>query len=196
MRTPLLAIFFALIGLTGCSTVRLVDTEVNSFAATPAMAPGALYRFERLPSQQARTAQQDALEAIAQEALEKVGLQRNDAAASYAVQVSASLRVDYRSSYPFGPGYGLGWGLGGYGMFGHRTFIHGWGMSDSPYYWREVSLIIRELGSTRVVYETHASHDGPWSDSEALLPALFEAALQDFPTPPPGPRRIDIEIPR
>jgi len=29
-----------------------------------------------------------------------------------------------------------------------------------------------------------------------LLPAMFEAALRDFPNPPQGPRRINIEVPR
>jgi len=46
------------------------------------------------------------------------------------------------------------------------------------------------------VYETHASNDGPWLDNRTVLPAMFEAAMQGFPNPPPGPRRVDIQVGR
>ena len=59
-----------------------------------------------------------------------------------------------------------------------------------------MSLIIRHLGTAQVVFETQAANDGPWSDSDAVVAAMFEAALKDFPNPPPGVRRINIEIPR
>ena len=45
-----------------------------------------------------------------------------------------------------------------------------------------------------MVYETHAVNDGPWSDSQAVLPAMFQAALQGFPNPPQGVRRVDIQV--
>ena len=47
-----------------------------------------------------------------------------------------------------------------------------------------------------VVFESHASHDGIWPDSEAVLAAMLDAALQGFPTPPAGARQVNIEIPR
>ena len=200
-----IAIGFAVFCLTGCGTVRLVDADVRSFATPPFVPVGASYRFERLPSQQADLAQQTRLEAIVQQALGKAGLQRNDAAAGYSVQVSASMKVDPYSPWDRpSPGWGSGWNFG-FGLqsgnaliMGGSPFLDmpGFGMGDSPYYWRQVSLIIRDLSTAQVVYETHAAQDGPWADSEAVLPALFEAALKDFPNPPPGVRRINIEIPR
>jgi hypothetical protein len=27
-----------------------------------------------------------------------------------------------------------------------------------------------------------------------VLPVMFEAAMQGFPNPPPGPRRVDIRV--
>jgi hypothetical protein len=45
-----------------------------------------------------------------------------------------------------------------------------------------------------VVFESHAANDGPWLDHAAVFPAMFEAALHGFPTPQPGPRRVDIQI--
>ena len=67
---------------------------------------------------------------------------------------------------------------------------------DMPWYRREVSLLMRRLSDGVLVFETRASSDGYWSDDEAVVPAMFEAALRDFPNPPPGPRRVKIEIPR
>lgn len=201
MRRSVTAVLLAVLWLTGCGSMRVVDNNVSSFAAPPYIPLGANYRFERLPSQQAQAPKQSALESIAQQALAKVGLQRNDAMASYGIEVSAAMQIEPRSPWEGpGPGYNLGWNLG-WGTRGGSLMIGGgWplrpGLGDSPYYWRQVSVIIREISSARVVYETHASHDGPWPDSDAVLPAMFDAALKDFPSPPQGPRRVNIEIPR
>lgn len=203
MFRSLMAIVFAALWLTGCAGMRLVDTDVRSYVSPPGVPVGASYRFERLPSQQADAAQQPQLEAMAQRALSKVGLQRNDSTASYSVQVAASLRID-----PYSPwdrsatGWGLGWNFG-FGLrsgnvmlAGSSPLMPGFDRGDMPYYWRQVSLIIRHLPSAQVVYETHAAHDGRWADSTAVLAAMLDAALKDFPNPPPGVRRINLEIPR
>jgi hypothetical protein len=63
------------------------------------------------------------------------------------------------------------------------------------WYGREVSIVLRELPSNRVVYETHARNDGPYTASDRVLPVMFRAALADFPNPPAGERRVNIEIP-
>lgn len=204
MFRSFIAIFVAL-WLTGCGTLRLVDTDVRSYATRPLVPLGATYRFERLPSQQADAGQQARLEAMAQQALSQAGLQRNDAAASYSVQVSAGMKVDPYSPWDqpssgWGPGWNFGWGVqsGNVLIAGASPFmgLPGFGLNQTPYYWRQVSLIIRNLSTHQVVYESHAAHDGRWADSDAVLPAMFEAALKDFPNPPPGVRRINIEIPR
>jgi hypothetical protein len=74
----------------------------------------------------------------------------------------------------------------------------GMGMRFPPptHYHREVSVIMRDLKSGQVVYETRASHAGPWSDSVPIFATLFQAALANFPNPPVGPRRVNIELPR
>lgn len=207
MFRTLFALLFPLLWLTGCATTRLVDTDVQSFATPPSAARGASYRFERLPSQQAQTqaAQQSELEALAEPALARVGLMRDDAAASYSVQIAAAIRVDPYAPWDrpligWGPGFGFGWGLhNGHGRFiGPHPFmgVYGFGLGEQPYYWRQVSLLMRDLSTAQVVYETHAAHDGRWTDDKAILGAMFEAALQGFPNPPAGPRRVNIEIPR
>lgn len=186
------ATLFAVVVMAGCASVRLVDNDVRSFSTLPAIAPGSVtYRFERLPSQQSHSAAQDQLESIAQRALAKVGLQRDDATAKYSVQVGARLQVDPRAPWD-DPWYG-GWGMYGYrrgAYFGSGLGL-GW---SSPYYRREVSVVMREVATSKVVYETHAAHDGRWSDNDHVFPAMFDAALKGFPQPPPGARRVDVQI--
>eukprot|EP01036_Dinobryon_divergens_P052340 gene52340-70003_t len=77
--------------LTGCASVRLIDSNVVSVAAFP---PGlslqdAKYRFERLPSQ-ANNPNAGLAEVQAQAAMTAVGLVRDDASAQYSVLVGFS----------------------------------------------------------------------------------------------------------
>lgn len=176
--------------LAGCASTLLVDSDVRSFSTLSALPAGATYRFERLPSQQAAGSAQAELEAMAAPALANVGLQQDDKNPRYGVEVSAQVMPmisPWGSPWPYG--WGPGWGWGHWGGF--------WGAPpEPPWYHREVSVVIRDLHSHQVVYETHAVHDGPWPDSRRILPVMFAAALQGFPTPPSGPRQVDIRIPR
>ena len=186
----------ATIVLSGCASTYTLDNQVQSFSQLAGVPTQPSYRFERSLSQQADPAQQ-ALEGLADPALFKAGFRRDDAAPRYSVQVSAST---VRSLSPYGDPWGP-WGWGGWGVgFGRRHFgaaIGGpWPGSDPYWFHREVSVVVRELASTKVVYETHAVSDGPWLDNRMVLPAMFDAAMQGFPTPPPGPRRVDIQVGR
>jgi hypothetical protein len=102
---------------------------------------------------------------------------------------------------PWGRPMGSGWTPYGSIAIGSGLGSHiglGVGMRFPPptHYRREVSLIMRDLKSGQVVYETRANHAGPWSDSVPIFATLFQAALANFPNPPAGPRRINIELPR
>jgi len=175
--------------LSGCAAGYLLDNNVQAFSTLPALPGQPTYRFERLPSQQSPAQAQ--LEAMADPALHNAGLRRDDANPRYSVQVGARLQ---RELSPWAtPWDGWGWGGAGWGWGG------GWGGSpfgrmESPWYQREVSVIVRELASNRVVFESHAANEGPWLDNGSVFPAMFEAALRGFPNPPAGPRRVDIQI--
>lgn len=204
----MLRIFFLMAALllsTGCSSLRVIDSDVTTFALWPAAAPvsGAGYRFERLPSQQLLPARnlgmelpQDQLEALAREALNKVGLVNNPADAAFDVQVSATARKIQRQAsqgrFMGGPSVAVGGGTaGGFVGFSLPLMVY-----EPPLYLREVSLVVRDARSHAVLYETRATHDGIWADARAVLPAMLAAALQGFPVPPAGTRRVNIEIPR
>ena len=182
--------------LSGCAGGYLLDNSVQSFSSLPALPAQPTYRFERLPSQQQDPAQAQ-LEAMADGALHQAGLRRDDANPRYSVQVSVQLQ---RVLSPWASPWD-GWGgFGGVGWRHHHHFGLGFGFPlgrmESPWYQREVMIIIRELPSNRAVYETRALNAGPWMDSATVLPAMFQAAMQGFPTPPAGPRRVDIQVGR
>lgn len=175
--------------------MRLVDNQVSAFAPV-AITPGTSYQFERLPSQQADAPTQDALEAMTEHALNQAGLKRQDTQAALLVQVSFSQREEWVSTD--GPVFGwrLGWHprhAGGLGLGGRPLFP---GLDERRNYWREVHLLLRSRETQAVVFESKARHDGPWSDSAAIVPAMLAAALQGFPNPPAGERRVNIEIAR
>lgn len=204
MKRSLAAIFSVavLAFLTvGCSTIRVVDSDVSAFyqwsAAPPA--PGTTYRFEKLPSQRVVGAQQDYVENLARTALAKVGMQE-DAAASYSVQVTVNTLVVERFS-PDTLGYD-GFGFATPGVFlGGGSHGASLGLSfpmrySEPYYRRELSLLMRDLASNQVVFETRAVSEDVQGDTLRMLSAMLDAALRGFPQPPAGTRRIQSEIPR
>jgi len=194
----------ALTLLTGCASMRLIDSDVVSVAAVPPgmNLQGAKYRFERLPSQ-ANNPEAGLAEQQAQAAMTAVGLVRDDANPSLSVMIGFN-GTQYQAD-PWGRPVGPGWtpfghvGVGiGIGMGAGSHVGLGTGMRFPPptHYRREVSLIMRDLKSGQVVYETRASHAGPWSDSVPIFATLFQAALAHFPNPPAGLRRVNIELPR
>ena len=187
-----LPLLCAALWLTGCASTRLVDSDVQSFSQLAGAPARATYSFERLPSQQAQGAQQSAVEEQARLALAKVGLRQDSAAPFYRVQAHARTDLLAYPDYWDGPG----WGWGGLGV--GRGFYGGLSMRFPPptLYRREVGLILREAATGTVVYETRAVHEGVWTDNPAVFAAMFDAALNGFPTPPTGPRRIVLEIPR
>lgn len=202
----------AFLVLAGCSGMRVVDSDVTSFAQWTGPAPEAAsntrFRFERLPSQAAGTVagtnlSQDELETMARLALTRSGLLNEPAAAALNVQVIASVRAVRRYNNGFGPGLGGGvsLGTGTAGSFIGLSFPLGGmggmgGFQDAPLFLYEVSLVMRDARSNAVVYETRAAHSGIWGDVRAIYPAMLDAALQGFPRPPAGTRRVNVEIPR
>lgn len=180
--------------LSGCATGYLMDNEVQSFSALPSQPAQLSYTFERLPSQAAAQPTQAQIEALADPALFKAGFRRDDAAPRYRVQVTARIQ---RTVSPWPEPWEAGWGPGF--AYGHPRlgFGYGWGgfpRMDQAWFQREVGIVVREAATHKVVYETRASSDGPWLDPNAALPAMFDAALQGFPNPPAGPRRVDVHL--
>lgn len=198
-----IALFCIALLLGGCATVRQVDSQVQTLSTLKSL-PVAGYRFERLPSQQSaeQTQNQAALEAMAERALTLVGLKRDDARPGYSLLIGASVQRDLRAGWDdpwYGPGrLSFGFGVSRGGRLGYGTSVYagtGFPRYSTPLVRREISLVMRDLGTGQVVYETHALHESPWLDSENILPLMFQAALSGFPVPPAERRVVNIALP-
>jgi hypothetical protein len=193
--TRALAFCAAALALAGCATNVVLDSTVQSFSGLPALPAAPTYRFERLPLQQSQPAQPQ-VETLADPALFKAGLRRDDAAPRFSVQVSARVQ---RTLSPWADpwdGWG-GWGAGPGYAWGRR-----WGpgfgppfpRTDQIWFQREVGVVVRELAGNKVVFESRAANDGPWYDNATVITALFEAAMAGFPNPPDGVRRVNVQL--
>jgi hypothetical protein len=187
----------ALLALGGCATLNAVDSDVSSFSQWPAARKPSTYAFERLPSQQARPEEQEALENAARPALEKAGFTAAADAGSADVVVQLGARVN---RVVYGPYDDPWFWRPSLWYAGPRRSVWGasvgFGVSDAPRYEREVAVLLRDRKTGQPLYESRASNDGSTQPSAAMLAAMFDAALKDFPGPAVNPRRVRVELPK
>ena len=184
-------------GLAGCAGFNNVESDVSTYSKWPTGRRPATYAFERLPSQQAREKEQERLEIAARAAVEASGfkLASDPKAADVTVQLGARASRADRSPYddPL-------WWRGGlyYSRFGRHPFYGPQMMYhfDTPRYDREVVVLIRDGQSGEPLYEARATNDGNTPGGQALLGAMFQAAMTDFPHTGVNPRRVSVPLPR
>lgn len=184
----------AIAALSGCASFNQLQSDVSSYSRWPADRKPASYTFERLPSQEARPETQQKLEDAARGPIEAAGftMASDPKTAEYIVQLGARVDANERSLYedPF-------WWRSGfyYGRYGRGFWGPGFGASfTTPTYEREVAVLIRDRASGQPLYEARASNDGASPSIESLLPAMYEAAMKDFPNGGVNPRRVTTEI--
>ncbi len=183
------------LALGGCASTRIVQSDVSSYSQWPASRPAATYAFERLPSQQSQPERQQALENAARPAIHAAGFvpAASPASADVIVQLTANVTPTVYPE-PFGwGGFGLGLGFGR--GHGRHAFASGFGMNyyGSLRYEREVVLVIRDRSNGTALYETRARSEG-LSSGDEFLPAMFVAALKDFPSGGVNPRRVSVDL--
>lgn len=183
--------------LGGCATVNTVASSVASFGDWPSDRKPGSYAFERLPSQQARAAETEALEATAKSALEKAGF----TPAADGKQPDVLVQVGARDQrYIVSPWDDPLWWRGGFGYYRYGPWVSPrWSVSARydyfPRYERQVALLIRDRASGKPLFETRAVSDGNYRSDTVMLTAMFEAALMDFPRLGMNPRRVVVELP-
>jgi len=210
--TRTLAALIAGAALSGCASLHSVDADVSSFSRWPAGRGTATYAFERLPSQQAQPQQAQMLEDAARAAIESSGLVAapEGGAADVTIQLGARITETGLSPYddpfwyggmypwhrPFAYGrYGRPYWGPYWGPYGGAGWYRGYGGYYSPYYDREAAVLIRDKRSGEPLYEARAQSQGPTTGVTTVLPALFVAAMKDFPAgSPTNPRRITVEM--
>ena len=186
--------------LAGCAAMNTVTSEVATFGDWPAgRAPGR-YAFERLPSQQAQAQRQADLEATAARALEAAGFKAAPDAAQADVIVQIGARISRTDVSPWDDPLWWRWG-GTYwrhpgwrshprSAFYYANFNSGW----YTRYERNVAVLLRDRATSTPLYEAHAQTDGITAGDSALLAAMFEAALKDFPAAgATNPRQVSVQ---
>lgn len=207
MAKTLFALAAAAAGLAlgGCASLNRLDNEVSTFSQWPAQLKPASYAFERLPSQKSRPERQQLLEDAARPAVEAAGFTpaADEGSADFSIQLGVRVIGEQRSAFddPFwwrgGPGYPFGYGRWGHGYRYGYGFGLGWGPRYDSYtynYEREVGLLIRDRKTGLPVFEARANNDALSPSVDAVLPAMFAAALKDFPNGGVNPRRVTIEL--
>ena len=198
--------------LSGCSSMRVIESQVQTntqwptvIASQTAGTAKAHFRLDRLPAD-VNNLQAGWAEVELEAALAPLGWTRNDIQAQYTIWIgvrAAEFIADpwgrpvrspwvNRFNFSVGTGYrphGLGWGVG------MNTGMRA-GFPPPSGYAQEVSIIIRDLQTSNVVYQTKAVHEGPWTDHQNIWRAMIAAALQGFPNPPVLNRRVDTSIAR
>ena len=194
------ALALAAATLAGCAAMNTVTSEVATFGDWPAgRAPGR-YAFERLPSQQAQAKRQADLEAAAARALEAAGFKPAPDAAQADVIVQIGARISRTDVSPWDDPLWWRWG-GTYwrhpgwrshprSAFYYANFNSGW----YTRYERNVAVLLRDRATSTPLYEAHAQTDGTTAGDSALLAAMFEAALKDFPAAgATNPRQVSVQ---
>ena len=191
--------------LSACGTLNLIDSDVWSFSRWPAGRVPATYAFERLPSQQSQPQQAQLLEDAARRAIERAGFVPAPEGGATDVTVQVGARITETDRSPFDDPF---W-YGGFGTW-HRPFAYNrfgrpyWGPYWRGAYWggtgylpryeREVAILIRDKRTGEPLYEARAESEGGIAGAGQVLPAMFAAAMQDFPKgSPTNPHRVSVD---
>lgn len=189
-------IMLAAMALAGCAVgPRVIDSAVTTqvaHAPGDALLTQPRYRFLQVAEVVGQPAQQQ-VQAMAAAALARVGAVQDDANPTVSVEAEAHVAPHWVYDLYGGPSnaqMALGFGGGGWGLgFGVPLY---W---DTPtqMYLTDVTLVLRDLQTGQILYDTRARHDGLRADA-GVLQALFAAALEGYPNPPLGTRRVDVPL--
>lgn len=199
-RLTLLALAAGAALASGCASFNSLRSEVSSFGEWPAGRKPGTYAFDRLPSQEVNANNQRALEDAARGAIERAGFTPAAAGQAPDVLVQIGARISSAQRSPFeDPFY---WHPALSYHYRHRT-------PRAGFYWvpawdrsiydqqvdREVAVLFRDRASGKVLYESRASNFGYAAASSTWLPAMYDAALTDFPRATSAKRVVQVPLP-
>ena len=195
--------------MSGCAAINSMSVDIASYGDWPTGRTPGLYRFERLPSQQARADEARLLEDAAAPALARAGFIAAPTGSEPDVLVQVGARVSRSDRSPWDDPFWWGSGHRSYGGYGawrqgpwRGPYLGGywggpWGGSvyfGQPRYDREVALLLRDRASGQPLFEARASTEGFQRDSAAQLAPMFGAALTDFPRNGINPRQVTVPV--
>lgn len=184
--------------LSGCAAMHTVTSQVSTYGSWPSERAGASFAIERLPSQQAQSADMLEVEAAAQTALQSAGLKPVAAGEQpdVLVQIGARVSLQARSPWDDPMWWHVGFSRWNWPRWGGPGW--GWGWStryESTNYGREVALLIRDRASSQPLYEARARTDGASPGGKTVIVAMFQAAMKDFPAAKPEPHDVPVLMP-
>lgn len=195
MRLAAAAVLATGLLAAGCAALNTVHADLSTWGEWPAgRAPGT-YAFDRLPSQQSDAAQAERVEAAARAALAQAGFRPAAADEKPEVLVQVASRSARTAASPWDDPL---WWRGGFGVVRHHWVGPVWVIDtrfDHTRYERQVALLLRDAASGKPLYEARAANEGSTGGSDALMEALFRAALIDFPRHGPNPRPVRVTLP-
>lgn len=193
----------AVAALAACTGPYTVSADVSSYGNWPAGRSAGSYAFERLPSQQHNeeaSKRETTLEDAAKAALEKAGFKPAADAKSADVLVTLGARITAYDPVPWDDPLWWRWrgrlispryGYGGWGA---------WGWRNDPFfdrrYDRAVAVLMRDRATGEALFEAHASNEGSTNGGEAMIGALFEAAMSDFPKVNSKSHSVGVQVMR
>lgn len=190
-----IALGAAVLALAGCASMNSVTSEVASYGEWPTgRAPGT-YAIERLPSQKAHESELGLLEPGARHALEQAGFKPAADAADADVVVQLGGRMTRTDYVPWEDPLWWRWGP----HYWHRPGYYwrpgwAWPPQYDTQYDQEVALLIRDRRTSTPLYEAHATNASSMRPSQAVVDAMFQAAMKDFPNAVPKAHRISVSL--
>ncbi len=185
----------ALAALGGCTTWNTLSSEVSTYGTWPAARAPATFAFDRLPSQQARAAEQDTLEKMAMPGLTAAGFTAVAPGAQPDVLVQLGARFDRQERSPWDdPLWVRPWGPRWVATPWAGPWWREYALRN-PGYTREVALLIRDRSSGEALYEARATSDGTTQGGTAIFTAMFSAAMKDFPAVKSEPHSVTAQMP-
>jgi hypothetical protein len=185
--------------LAGCAALNTVTSDVTTFSEWPAERKPGRYAFERLPSQKANAQRTDELEAAAAKALAKAGFTAASDASQADVIVQIGARVSRTEISPWDDPLWWRWGAGYWRAPAWRSprsaYYAGLHADWYSRYERNVAMLLRDRATNAPLFEAHAQTEGGSAGDNALLGAMFEAALAGFPAKDArNPRRVSVSL--
>jgi hypothetical protein len=178
--------------LSGCATGYLLDNQVQSFSQLQALPAQPTYRFERCAVAAGRSGAAGAGSAGRSRPAQGRPAPRRRRARASACRCRRAPSARCRRM-PTRGGWGGGWGLGFGGRRGAIGFGGPWGGMDSPWFHREVSVVVRDWPANQGGLRDPRGQRRPLDGQPQRAARDVRRGHAGLPESAAGPRRVDIQ---
>jgi hypothetical protein len=185
------------LGLSACAGSGFHTADVNAWSQWPSGRTPGTYSIEQLPSQKTERSGMRLSDAAAP-ALAAAGFRPAAAGEKPQFLITLGARVSPVDPFFYDDPFWWRGGLyryhAGWQRPGMRWPYATYARIDDRRYEREVAVLIRDRDSLEVLYEVRASSEGQMANIRFYLPALYSAAMKDFPVQSSEPRAVRVPL--